>query len=142
MVELAQKLVSLETETNSVKAELMAALSGTETAKPKVVKQRGPKKKTTQLAVAADGTAPAVEAEAPKRVSLKSIVQGILAKATNGLELSAIVAEVHAMTERKEYSTNAKSLSAVVSQAVTALKQENVIVHDRESKKYSLPTAA
>jgi len=139
-----EKLEKLEAEAATLKAELLSELSGGAIAKPKAAAKRTPKKKTTQLAPAsADGTTPPeAVADAPKRVSLKSIVQSILAKNPDGLDLGGIVAEVHGMTERKEYVSNAKSLSAVVSQAVTALKQENVIVHDRESKKYSLPTVA
>lgn len=141
------KVVKLGEEFEAAKADFASALNGS-VAKPKVAVKRTPKKKTTQLAPAsADGT-PAPEgatgAEAPKqeRVSLKKIVKDILAKNSNGLDLGGIVAEVHGMVERKEYVSNAKSLSAVVSQAVTALKQEDAIVHDRESKKYSLPTVA
>lgn len=135
------KVVKLGTEYEAAKADFVSVLNGSTVAKPKAAVKRPPKK-TTQLASAsADGTVP-LEADAPKRISLKSIVQVILAKSPDGLDLGAIVAEVHGMTERKEYVSNAKSLSAVVSQAVTALKQENVIVHDRESKKYSMPTVA
>jgi len=129
-----EKLEKLEAEINLVKAEIVAALNGA-LVKAKPVAKRGPKKKTQS----ADGTVESAEA---KRPSLKGVVQAILAKNPDGLELGGIVAEVHGMKERNEYNTNAKSLSAVVSQAVTALKQENVIVHDRESKKYSLPTVA
>lgn len=133
------KVVKLGTEYEAAKADFVSALNGSTAVKPKAAVKRSPKKKTTQLAPAsADGTV--LETDAPKRVSLKSIVQTILAKSPDGLDLGGIVTEVHGMTERKEYVSNAKSLSAVVAQAVTALKQENVIVHDRESKKYSLPT--
>jgi hypothetical protein len=141
-----EKLEKLEAEAAVLKAELVSDLSGGTIAKPKA--KAKPKKKTTQLATAdgtpaaegVDGTQPA--ADAPKRVSLKGIVQSILAKNPNGLDLGDIVTEVDGMVKRNEYSSNAKSLSAVVAQAVTALKQENVIVHDRESKKYSLPSVA
>lgn len=138
------KVVKLGTEYEAAKADFVSALNGSTAVKPKAAVKRSPKKKTTQLAPAsADGTTPPeAVADAPKRVSLKSIVQAILAKSPDGLDLGGIVTEVHGMTERKEYVSNAKSLSAVVAQAVTALKQENVIVHDRESKKYSLPTVA
>lgn len=136
------KVVKLGTDYEAAKADFVLALNGSTAVKPKAPVKRSPKKKTTQLAPAsADGTVP-LETDAPKRVSLKSIVQTILAKSPDGLDLGGIVTEVHGMTERKEYVSNAKSLSAVVAQAVTALKQENVIVHDRESKKYSLPTVA
>ncbi len=74
--------------------------------------------------------------------SLKSVVQSILAKHPEGLEVKQIVHEVDGMIKRKEYHSGAKSLSAVVSQAVNALKQEDVLNHDRENKKYSLKTTA
>jgi hypothetical protein len=77
-----------------------------------------------------------------KYPSLKEVVVGILNKNAAGLELKGIVAQVQAMIDAKEYDSNARSLSAVVSQAVNALKQENLISHDRESKKYSPKTAA
>lgn len=77
-----------------------------------------------------------------KYPSLKGIVQTVLSKNSDGLELKGIVSEVQGMINRKEYSSTAKSLSAVVSQAVNALKQEKVINRDDESKKYSLASAA
>lgn len=78
----------------------------------------------------------------PKYPSLKEVVQTVLSKNANGLDLGGIRAEVQAMIDRKEYASNAKSLSAVISQAVNSLKQEKVINHDRESKKYSIASAA
>jgi hypothetical protein len=136
LVELAQKLVKLEAETTFVKAELVAALSAN--AKAKAV--AAPKKAATRKKAAkpaADATN-APQEDKPKRVSLKDVVQTILGKSSEGLDLGGIVAEVHEMVKRGEYATNAKSLSAVVSQAVNQLKQEVKIKHDRESKKYSL----
>jgi hypothetical protein len=77
-----------------------------------------------------------------KYPSLKEVVQTILSKNADGLELKGIVAEVQGMINRKEYASGAKSLSAVVSQAVNALKQESLIKHDRDTKKYSNVAAA
>lgn len=77
-----------------------------------------------------------------KYPSLKEVVQTVLSKNADGLELRGIVAEVQGMITRKEYASGAKSLSAVVSQAVNALKQESLIKHDRDTKKYSNVAAA
>lgn len=74
--------------------------------------------------------------------SLKEVVQTVLGKHPDGLELKGIVSEVQGMINRKEYSSSAKSLSAVVSQAVNSLKQEQLINHDRDSKKYTIVSAA
>ena len=76
-----------------------------------------------------------------KYPSLKEIVQTILAKHPDGLELKAIAGEVNEMIKRGEYASNAKSIPAVVAQAVTALKQENLLNHDKENKKYSIKVA-
>lgn len=76
-----------------------------------------------------------------KYPSLKEVVLTVLGKNSNGLDLNGIRVEVQAMIDRKEYSSNAKSLSAVISQAVNALKQEELINHDKESKKYSKKAA-
>jgi hypothetical protein len=69
--------------------------------------------------------------------SLKEIVLTILQKNPDGLDLNGIRIEVDAMIKRGEYSSNAKSLSAVISQAVNGLKQEELIKRDEESRKYS-----
>lgn len=82
------------------------------------------------------------KAEGDKKYpSLKEVVLTVLNKNPDGLELKGIVHEVQEMIKRKEYDSGAKSLSAVVSQAVNALKQENLINHDRESKKYTKKAA-
>lgn len=130
-------LKSAVTEYDSVKVELAATL--TEFQKRLGVVSSATPTKTKE------GTTP----RAPRAKkdgqgnypSLKEVVVGILNKNADGLELKGIVAQVQAMIDAKEYDSNAKSLSAVVSQAVNALKQENLINHDRESKKYSKKVA-
>lgn len=125
-------LKSAVAEYETVKVELSETLTEfqkrigvsmpTATAKPKESAPRAPRAKKE-----GEGNYP----------SLKEVVKGIVNKNTDGLDLKGIVAKVREMIEAKEYDSNAKSLSAVVSQAVNALKQENQISHDRESKKYS-----
>jgi hypothetical protein len=73
--------------------------------------------------------------------SLKQVVQTILGKHPDGLKLQDIVLEVNKMKDRGEYASEAKSMSAVVSQAVTSLKQEKVLSHDRENRIYKLANA-
>jgi len=124
------------TEYDSVKVELNATLTefqkrlGVTMPATKAAKENTPRASRTKK-----------EGEG-KYPSLKEVVVGILNKNSEGLELKGIVAKVQAMIDAKEYDSNAKSLSAVVSQAVNALKQENLINHDRESKKYSPKNAS
>lgn len=132
VLDLAQKLVKLETETNSVKAELRAALDSVN-AKPKTA----PKKAATPRKKADKPATDSPTEKAPKRASLKDHILAILDKSPEGMPLQGLVTEIHDMVKRNEYATNAKSLTAVVSQAVNGLKQEEKIKHDRESKKYS-----
>ncbi len=101
-----------------------------------------PVKRERKAATPKEGEAPAVASSDPKPPSLKEVVRNILVKNPNGLELNQIVTEVKTLIENKEYESKAKSLSAVVSQAVHALRQENVVNHDRENKKYSVVQAA
>jgi hypothetical protein len=120
---------SVKVELNATLTEFQKRLGVTMPATAKAAKEGAPR-------------APRAKKEGEgKYPSLKEVVVGILNKNTEGLELKGIVAKVQAMIDAKEYDSNAKSLSAVVSQAVNALKQENLISHDRESKKYS-PKAA
>jgi hypothetical protein len=120
---------SVKVELNATLTEFQKRLGVTMPATSKVAKEGAPR-------------APRAKKEGEgKYPSLKEIVVGIVNKNTEGLELKGIVSKVQAMIDAKEYDSNAKSLSAVVSQAVNALKQENLITHDRESKKY-LPKAA
>lgn len=69
--------------------------------------------------------------------SLKEVVLTVLEKNTEGLDLNGIRVEVDAMIKRGEYASNAKSLSAVISQAINALKQEGAISRNDETKKYT-----
>lgn len=96
-------------------------------------KASAPKEGETSSSAAATG---------PRPPSLKEVVKGILSKHTEGLQLKEIVAEVDKMVKAGEYESKAKNLPAVVSQAVHSLRQESLINHDRESKKYSIATQA
>jgi hypothetical protein len=125
-VSLAQKVEELKVQLATATAELVAAAQeqGATAAAPKTKAKRAPR-------VAKEG-----EVKLP---SLKEVVQKIL---VNGpLEIAGIRKEVEAMIARGEYASNATSLSAVVSQAVNALKGEELVIHDRESKQYSLAPA-
>lgn len=71
--------------------------------------------------------------------SLKEVVKDILNKDKGrGLELKEIVAEVNRMIEVGTYTSKAKKIAAIVSQAVVQLKKDNSIKRDSESKKYHL----
>jgi hypothetical protein len=130
LVELATEMDKLTESQNQVKAEVLKRFGievpeSTVVVKPKVQGEKRGRKKQE------GGTT-------TKFPSLKEIVQTILAKHPEGLELKGIALEVEAMRQRGEYASNAKSIPAVVAQAVTALKQESLLNHDKESKKYSI----
>jgi hypothetical protein len=116
---------------NAAKADLLRRLDGKAVAPKKDVSD-GESKRGRKKDVGDGKTYP----------SLKEVVRGVLARNPDGLELNGIVTEVKGMISRGEYASNAQSISAVVSQAVNSLKQEQLINHDKESKKYSLATAA
>lgn len=116
------------TEFETVKADLASTLS-------EFQKRMGTFVQPAPAKSASRQPRPKKEGEG-KFPSLKEIVLGVLNKNPEGLELKGIVGEVQGMINRKEYASTAKSLSAVVSQAVNALKQEDLITHDRDSKKY------
>jgi hypothetical protein len=78
------------------------------------------------------------EAAASNKKSLKEVVKEVLARIPDGLELKGITAEVQTLIQKGEYTSKASNTSAVVAQAVNALKVEKAISHDKESKKYSL----
>jgi hypothetical protein len=127
--QLAAEFDALEVTRNSLKTEIVKRLGGEVpvVAEPKVKKPKVGRKKKE-----GDKSFP----------SLKEVVQTILGKNPEGLDLKAIANEVDAMIKRGEYASNAKSLPAVVAQALNALKQEDLLNHDKESKKYSLVTKA
>jgi len=80
-------------------------------------------------------------ASGEKKTSLKEVVLTVLGKNTDGLDLNGIRLEVEAMIKRGEYHSNAQSLSAVISQAINALKQEGAISRDSDTKKYTKKAA-
>lgn len=124
LVDAQEKLSKAEATVNAVKAEMIQEL-GTVTPVKAKGEKRG-RKKTE------DGA---------KYPTMKSIVQNILSKNSNGMSLSEIVKEVVGMIERHEYTSEAIDISPVVSQALAKLKGANIVNHDKESKKYSLPAA-
>ncbi len=137
MTKLAERHDTLKAsvaEFESVRIDFAATLSELQKRMGAVVPSGTKKEGTRQPRAKKDGDG--------KFPSLKEIVLSVLGKNPNGLELKGIVAEVQGMIDRKEYASTAKSLSAVVSQAVNALKQENLINHDRDSKKYSRAQSA
>lgn len=73
---------------------------------------------------------------------LKTIVQNILSKNVDGMELKDIVADVHGMIVAGEYSSNAKNLAAVVYQAINALREEKLIHKNKENMRWSTISAA
>lgn len=133
VVELAKRVEVTKKEHEEAVAELMkelqVAVGGPVPQKPEGEK-RGRKPKVEGEA-AATGT----------KKSLKEIVKDVLGKNPDGLELKGITAEVVTLIQKGEYSSKASNTSAVVAQAVNALKAEKAIHHDKESKKYSLPKA-
>lgn len=126
-------------EYETVKTELSVTLSeiqkrlGTATAAPAKAKSSGAPRAPR---------APKPPQGDQKYSSLKEVVLAVLEKNPDGLDLNGIRLEVQGMIDRKEYHSGAKSLSAVISQAVNALKQEEKINHDRDSKKYTKKAAA
>ncbi len=141
MAKLADRHDALKasvSEYETVKTELSATLSeiqkrlGTATAAPAKAKSSGAPRAPR---------APKPQGD-QKYSSLKEVVLTVLEKNPDGLDLNGIRLEVQAMIDRKEYHSGAKSLSAVISQAVNALKQEEKINHDRDSKKYTKKAAA
>lgn len=118
---------TVKTDLSATMAEIQKRLGGAVAAPAKAKGTRAPRAKKE-----GDGKFP----------SLKEVVQIVLRKSPDGLELKAIVVEVQGMIDRGEYASGAKSLSAVVSQAVNALKGENLINHNRDKKTYTAAASA
>ncbi len=128
------ELKAAVTEFDGVKTDLNATVQ--EFQKRTVGVQRAPKPKSGEKRSRKKG------ANGEKFPSLKEAVLQVLEKNPDGLALGGIVTEIQGMIDRKEYASGAKSLSAVVSQAVNALKVEELINHDKDSKKYTKKQAA
>lgn len=127
-VSLQKQISDLNEKLNSIKAEMAKDLSIPE-------------------AVKAPVTAPVPEAterrpRASSKVSMKSLVQSILAEHPEGLELHAIVVIVQKKIEAGEYSSNASNMSAIVAQATNALKAEKILDHNKTNRLYTLKNSA
>jgi len=126
------------TEYETVKADLNAVLGELQKRLGTVV-QTAPAKKSGSGAPRAPRQKKEGDGKYP---SLKEVVQTVLSKNPDGLDLGGIRTEVQAMIDRKEYTSHAKSLSAVISQAINALREEKAINRDDKTKKYSIAAAA
>ncbi len=96
-----------------------------------------PAKPKAKAKVAKASAPKAPKTDGGKKQSLKDVVLTVLGKNPDGLDLNGIRLEVEAMIKRGEYHSNAQSLSAVISQAINALKQEGAISRDSDTKKYT-----
>lgn len=109
----------------------------------KAPKSKAPKPKAPK---ATDNTTATATETSTKRTqqSLKRVVQSIVAQHPNGVELREIVNEVTGMVGRQEYFTKAQSITAIVSQALNQLTQDNAIVGERspETKRNKYKTVA
>ena len=132
IAELVKRHDSLKEELVKVDGELAEEL-GLQSVAPTPRKTDGEKR----------GRKPKTEGEvgASNKKSLKEVVKEVLARNPDGLELKGITAEVVTLIQKGEYSSKASNTSAVVAQAVNALKIDKAINHDKDSKKYSLVKA-
>jgi hypothetical protein len=129
-------------EFETVKTDLAGTLAEIQKRIGAVAPAAAPAAKPKAKAKSKSSTPRQPKADGDKKYpSLKEVVLTVLGKNPDGLELKGIVHEVQEMIKRNEYASGAKSLSAVVSQAVNALKAENLINHDRDSKKYTKKAA-
>lgn len=135
--------VELASEMDKIRSEIQVLVARKEAVKAELLKEV-----SLDAPVEAEMPKPKKRGRKPnsdKKLSLKQIeqiVQNILAKSKDGLELKDIVKEVHGMIQRKEYESTATDLSAVVSQAINNLKAGNIVNRNKESKKYTLVSAA
>lgn len=154
--EVAQKLQDVSSEVSDLRTKLAAkeeehktvledykkegvavGLTFPESSKPTVKgAKRGPRPGTKRVKkdapAAGDGTA------VPKKPSLKEVVLDILKVNPDGLILKQLVEEVDKLIAEGKYETTATKRSAVVSQAVNKLKEENLIQRNTENHRWSL----
>ena len=143
-LELVQKLTQLENERDAVRAELGGLLGFSTAAPPTAVSAPAKTKPVQKSAAKPTKTAgnrtvkvkgeDGVERTQP---ALKQVVQDIVAKHPEGIEARAITDVVIGMIERKEYISNASSVTAVVSQAINQLQTDKAIIGEKspESKR-------
>ncbi len=154
MVQLAQ-LREVEVELHEVEADMARELKGDTSTTRQATRsvQQTPRRATVPVR---NGPArpesrerdrepvrPAVvpaEGNGSRQPPLKEVVQNILGQNPEGMELRDIVREVTRMKEAGEYNTNAKSITAVVSQAINQLKQDNLIETSKSEANRNLYT--
>jgi len=149
-MELFQELTKVEARRDELRNELgsllgfgTAAPTASAPAKSKPV-QKAPKSGASKPASQRTVKVTGEDGTEKTQPSLKQVVQNIVAKHPDGVELREIVNEVTGMVERKEYVTKAKSITAVVSQAINQLTQDNAIVGEKspETKRNKYKTVA
>lgn len=151
-MELFQELTKVEARRDELRNELGGLLGFSVSASPTAVSvasakaKPGPVQKAPKASKVANQRIVKVKGDDGSekiQSSLKQLVQEIVAKHPDGVELREITTEVTGMVERKEYVTKAKSITAVVSQAINQLQNDKAIVGEKspETKRNKYKTA-
>jgi hypothetical protein len=131
VLELAQRRAELVAELNKVNAELVEAVGKIETtavaATTVATTPETPVQKSTVVPVAPKQP----RTKGTRGASLKEVVQGILSRSRNGLELKEIVTEVTRMIQNGEYTSKATNVAPVVQQALHQLKEGKLVSTER-----------
>jgi hypothetical protein len=138
--ELAQRRANLLVELGQVTEDLRKELNG-QVVDVQVVKPAKPRKtKAVKARKARKPRKAQVEKpaeDATPRITMKTIVQEILAANKDGLQLAQLVAEVEKVISKGGYKTKAKSTKSItqlVSQALDALKKSELVVAEKSDE--------
>lgn len=94
-------------------------------------------KTNPDAAPSGDGAAPAKST----KQSLKSVVQEILSHNKDGMEMKEVVEAVKTLITRGEYDSKADNVAAVVAQALFHLQKGNLVLRNKETKRYTVAAA-
>jgi hypothetical protein len=156
VMELVQKLTEIDTQRDTVRAEL-GQLLGFSTAAPapapavvsdKPAKQpKSPKAAATPRKTQGQRTVKVVGEDGVERKqpALKNIVLDVITKAGKPLSLAEVTEVITGMVVRKEYLTNAgwhdnpdgtktQDITAVVSQAINQLQTDDLILGEKDAE--------
>lgn len=130
LLELVTRFEQLTADRDAVQKEIVSFVGTSAAVAPAPVAAEPAKAKRGRKPAVHSDT-PKADGDSTKRQSMKSLVQEILSRKRDGMELKGIVDEVKRLIEAGEYKTTSTNVPPLVQQALHQLKNHKLIQVDK-----------